>query len=33
VHYVNGNHATMLDSDKVLAAINGERIENVIATD
>jgi hypothetical protein len=33
VHYVNGNHITILDSDKVLAAINGERIENVIATE
>jgi len=24
VHYVEGNHVTMLDSDKVIAAINGE---------
>jgi len=33
VRYVNGNHVTMLDSDKVLAAINSEQIENVIATE
>lgn len=24
VHYVEGNHVTMLDSDKVITAINGE---------
>lgn len=24
IHYIEGNHVTMLDSDKVVAAINGE---------
>lgn len=24
VHYVEGNHITMLESDKVIAAINGD---------
>lgn len=24
VHYIEGNHITMLDNDKVIAAINGE---------
>lgn len=24
VHYVEGNHVTMLDNDKVVLAINGE---------
>lgn len=26
VHYAEGNHITMLNSDKVLAAINGESL-------
>jgi len=29
VHYIDGNHITMLDSDKVVAAINGRQIKNV----
>lgn len=24
IHYIEGNHVTMLDSDKVVAAINGD---------
>jgi len=28
VHYVEGNHITMLVSDKVIAAINGELLKN-----
>lgn len=28
VHYVEGNHITMIDSDKVVAAINGAPIGN-----
>ncbi|EZA53779.1 Fatty acid synthase [Ooceraea biroi] len=28
VYYVNGNHVTIVDSDDVLASINGKRIEN-----
>jgi len=28
VHYVEGNHITMLISDKVIAAINGELLKN-----
>ncbi|XP_018362103.1 PREDICTED: fatty acid synthase [Trachymyrmex cornetzi] len=28
VHYVEGNHVTMLDSDKVIAAINGESLQD-----
>lgn len=24
VHYIEGNHVTMLDNDKIIAAINGE---------
>lgn len=26
VHYVEGNHVTMLDNDKVITAINGESL-------
>ncbi|XP_070161148.1 fatty acid synthase-like [Polyergus mexicanus] len=29
VCYIEGNHVTMIDSDKVVAAINGEHIESV----
>lgn len=29
VCYIEGNHVTMMDSDKVVAAINGEHIESV----
>lgn len=29
VHYIEGNHFTILDSDNVIAAINGEHIENI----
>lgn len=29
VCYIEGNHITMLDSDKVVAAINGEHIKSV----
>ncbi|KYN01849.1 Fatty acid synthase [Cyphomyrmex costatus] len=28
VHYVEGNHATILDSDKIIAAINGEPLQD-----
>lgn len=28
VHTVSGNHITMLDNDKVVAAINGEPLED-----
>lgn len=29
VHYVEGNHITILDSDKVVAAINGEPLQDL----
>ncbi|XP_050457757.1 fatty acid synthase-like isoform X2 [Cataglyphis hispanica] len=29
VCYIEGNHVTMMDSDKIVAAINGEHIESV----
>jgi len=28
VHYVEGNHVTILDSDKVITAINGESLQD-----
>lgn len=28
VHYIEGNHVTMLDSDKVVAAINGRQTDS-----
>ncbi|XP_011703203.1 PREDICTED: fatty acid synthase [Wasmannia auropunctata] len=28
VHYIDGNHLTILDSDKVIAAINGEPLQD-----
>lgn len=27
--YIEGNHITMMDNDKIVAAINGKHIENV----
>jgi len=28
IHYVEGNHVTILDSDKVITAINGESLQD-----
>jgi len=29
VHYIEGNHLTILDSDRVIEAINGESLKDL----